>query len=148
MSINQLSNQWAVLKDSDKFQLICDLVGDMPAKSIKGLVKSVEDTFGVKVEQGSKLTQEQLQLCLKPPAISEPPPTEFDLVLSSPGSAKLKVIRQVRALTSMSLLESKKLVDSVPSVLSKALPESDVQALRQVFDDLGATVEVVPSKGA
>ncbi|MDF1664614.1 MAG: ribosomal protein L7/L12 [Planctomycetota bacterium] len=148
MSINKLSNECSVLKDSDKFQLICDLVGDMPAKSIKGLVKTVEDTFDVKVERGSKLSQEQLNLYLKPPSVSEPPPTEFDLVLTAPGSSKLPVIRQVRALTSLALREAKRLVDTVPSVLSKALPESDAQALKQVFEDLGATVEVVASKDA
>lgn len=148
MSSHELTNQCSVLKESDKFQLICDLVGDMPAKSMKGLVKAVEDAFDVKVERGSGLTQEQMDVYLKPTSISKPPPTEFDVVLTDHGSSKLKVIRQVRALTSLALREAKNLVDSVPSVLSKALPDSDAQALKQVFEDLGAIVELVPVEDA
>lgn len=145
---SDLSDQCSALSETDKFRLICDLVGDMPAKSIKGLVQTVEETFQVKVPKGPSLPFDPTTVFLEPGPIVEPPPTHFDVILTAPGASKLQVIRQVRSHTSLALREAKAFVDTVPQVLSEGLSEDEAKSLRQRFEDLGATVELKPSTEA
>jgi len=45
--------------------------------------------------------------------------TSFDVILKSPGQAKLAVVKAVKELTGLGLKESKELVDNAPTELKK-----------------------------
>src|SRR5699024_7465798 len=73
-------------------------------------------------------------------AAAEEEQTEFDVVLESPGDAKIGVIKEVRALTSLGLKDAKDLVDAAPKAVmegvDKAAEEDYKQTLKGACDTL------------
>lgn len=68
--------------------------------------------------------------------------TEFDVVLTSAGSSKINVIKEVRAITGLGLKEAKELVDGAPSPLKQGVSQADADELKSKLEAAGATVEV------
>ena len=68
--------------------------------------------------------------------------TEFDVVLTSFGSAKINVIKEVRAITGLGLKEAKDLVDGVPSPVKQAVAKDVAEEIKKKLEEAGATVEI------
>ena len=68
--------------------------------------------------------------------------TEFDVVLMAVGDKKIKVIKEVRSLTSLGLKEAKDLVDSAPKPVMERVNKDDAEKARAALEAAGATVEV------
>ncbi|NLJ00153.1 MAG: 50S ribosomal protein L7/L12 [Bacteroidales bacterium] len=68
--------------------------------------------------------------------------TSFDVILKSPGAAKLAVVKAVKELTGLGLKESKDLVDSAPSELKKGVTKDEADALKKQLEEAGAEVEL------
>jgi len=69
--------------------------------------------------------------------------TEFDVVLKSPGQAKINVIKAVRGITDLGLKEAKELVDSAPKALKEGLSEAEANEIKAKLEEAGAEVELV-----
>ena len=68
----------------------------------------------------------------------------FDVKLQAfDAKSKLKIIKEVRAFSDLSLKEAKELVESAPSVMKSGMSKEDAEKLAKTLTDLGATVEVV-----
>jgi len=74
------------------------------------------------------------------PAVEEK--DEFDVVLTSAGSAKIQVIKEVRGLTSLGLKEAKDLVDGAPAPVLEGVDEETANKAKEVLEGAGATVEL------
>ena len=61
----------------------------------------------------------------------------FDVILKSPGGAKLAIVKLVKDLTGLGLKEAKELVDAAP----KALKE-EAESLKTQLEEAGAEVEL------
>lgn len=68
--------------------------------------------------------------------------TEFDVILKSPGAAKLAVVKAVKELTGLGLKEAKDLVDGAPSELKKGVTKDEADALKKQLEEAGAEVEL------
>lgn len=69
--------------------------------------------------------------------------TEFELKIESFNAAdKLKVIKEVRAITGLGLKESKELVEKAPSVVKAGLTKDDAEKFKKVLEDNGAKASV------
>ena len=68
--------------------------------------------------------------------------TEFDVILESAGSAKIGVIKEVRALTSLGLKEAKALVDEAPKPVLEGVKQEDADAAKAKLEEAGATVTI------
>lgn len=68
--------------------------------------------------------------------------TEFDVVLTAIGPAKIAVIKEVRALTKLGLRESKDLVDAFPKAILEAVDAETADAAKKQLEGSGASVEV------
>lgn len=68
--------------------------------------------------------------------------TEFDVILKSPGGAKLKVVKLVKDLTGVGLKDAKALVDGAPSPIKEGVPKDEAEALKKQLEDEGAEVEL------
>ena len=66
--------------------------------------------------------------------------TEFDVVLESPGDAKIGVIKEVRALTSLGLKDAKDLVDAAPKAVLEGVDKAAADAAKESLEAAGATV--------
>ena len=68
--------------------------------------------------------------------------TEFNVVLTSFGSAKVGVIKAVRAITSLGLKEAKELVEKAPSPIKEAVTKEEAEEIKKQLEEAGATVEI------
>ena len=70
--------------------------------------------------------------------------TAFDLKLVSfDAKAKIKVIKEVRALAGLGLKEAKELVGGAPKVVMKDINKETAEELQKKLEEVGATVEIV-----
>lgn len=68
--------------------------------------------------------------------------TEFDVVLSSAGSAKLKVVKEVKNLLGIGLKDAKDLVDGAPSNIKEGIPKDEAEKIKAALEEVGASVEL------
>ena len=68
--------------------------------------------------------------------------TEFDVILTGFGEAKINVIKIVRAATGLGLKEAKDLVEGVPKPLKTAVSEDDAKKLKAEIEAAGGTCEI------
>eukprot|EP00984_Skeletonema_dohrnii_P003313 scaffold1109_cov113-Skeletonema_dohrnii-CCMP3373.AAC.1 len=69
--------------------------------------------------------------------------TIFDLKLTGfDAKAKIKVIKEVRAITALGLKEAKELVEGAPSTVKKDIKMEEAEELKAKLEALGATVEI------
>lgn len=78
------------------------------------------------------------------PEEKEEEKTAFDLKLESfDAKAKIKVIKEVRAISGLGLKEAKDLVEGAPKIVKKDLKKEEAEELKQKLEGVGATVEIV-----
>ncbi len=68
--------------------------------------------------------------------------TEFDVILTSAGSAKLAVVKEVKNLLGLGLKEAKALVDSAPAPVKEKVSKDEAEKLKAALEAAGASVEV------
>ena len=68
--------------------------------------------------------------------------TEFDVILVSPGGAKLAVIKEVRGITGLGLKEAKELVEAGGKAVKEGVSKDEAEALKAQLEGAGATVEL------
>ena len=68
--------------------------------------------------------------------------TEFDVVLKSPGGAKLAIVKLVKELTGLGLKEAKEIVDSAPKAIKEGIGKDGAEGLKKQLEEAGAEVEL------
>lgn len=68
--------------------------------------------------------------------------TEFDVILTSFGSAKLAVVKAVKSAMGVGLKDAKALVDSAPGTLKEKVSKEEAESLKEALEAAGASVEV------
>jgi len=68
--------------------------------------------------------------------------TEFTVVLTGAGDAKINVIKAVRELTGLGLKEAEDLVDGAPKAVKEAVSKEEAAQVKAKLEEAGASVEV------
>jgi len=68
--------------------------------------------------------------------------TEFTVVLTAIGDAKVNVIKAVREITGLGLKESKDLVDAAPKPVREAVPKEEAEQVKARLEEAGASAEI------
>ncbi len=68
--------------------------------------------------------------------------TQFDVILTAPGGAKLQIVKLVKELTGLGLKEAKELVDSVPKAVKEGVSKEEAESLKSQLEEAGAEVEL------
>ena len=68
--------------------------------------------------------------------------TSFDVILKSPGGAKLAIVKLVKELTGLGLKEAKELVDSAPKAVKEGVTKDEANGLKTQLEEAGAEVEL------
>ena len=68
--------------------------------------------------------------------------TEFDVILTSAGQAKLQVIKAVKENAGLGLKEAKELVDKAPVAVKEKVSKAEAEALKAALEEAGAEVEL------
>ncbi len=68
----------------------------------------------------------------------------FDIKIGAvDAKAKIKVIKEIRAITGLGLKEAKELVEKAPVTVKQGVKKEEVEAIKKILLDAGATVEVL-----
>jgi large subunit ribosomal protein L7/L12 len=68
--------------------------------------------------------------------------TEFQVVLTDAGDKKINVIKEVRAITGLGLVEAKDLVESTPKPVKDGVGKEEAEKIKKQLEDAGAKVEL------
>lgn len=115
---------------------IIEAIKEMSVLELNDLVKACEEEFGV-----SAAAPVAAAGAAAAGAAAEEK-TEFDVVLASAGSEKIKVIKVVRELTGLGLKDAKEVVDGAPKTLKEGVSKDEAEAIKAKLSEVGATVEV------
>jgi len=66
----------------------------------------------------------------------------FDVILKSPGGAKLQIVKLVKDLTGLGLKEAKDLVDAAPKAIKEGVSKEEAETLKAQLTEAGAEVEL------
>ena len=122
---------------SEKIAAMIETIKELTVLELSELVHAVEEEFGVSaaaavavagpVDAGAAAAEEK---------------TEFDVILAEVGSEKVKVIKAVREITGLGLVEAKAVVDGAPKALKEAVSKDDAEAIKAKLEEGGAKVEI------
>ena len=114
---------------------IIQAIKEMTVLELNELVTACEEEFGV-----SAAAPVAAAGAVAGAAVEEK--TEFDVVLASAGSQKIKVIKVVRELTGLGLKEAKEIVDGAPKTIKEAVTKEMAEDMKAKLAEVGAEVEV------
>jgi len=68
--------------------------------------------------------------------------SEFDVVLTGDGGAKIPVMKAVKELLGLGLKEAKELVESAPATLKEGVKAADAEEMKAKIEEAGGSVEL------
>ena len=113
-------------------------IESMTILELADLVKAMEEKFGV----SAAAPVAAAGAAAAAPAEAAEEKTEFDVVLKSAGSEKIKVIKVVREITGLGLKEAKEAVEGTPKTLKEGVSKEDAQKIKEQLEKVGAVVEI------
>ena len=69
-------------------------------------------------------------------------PSEVSVILTDAGASKVPVIKVVREVTGLGLVEAKGLVDAAPKAIKENIKPEEAEEIKKKLMEAGATVEV------
>ena len=123
---------------SEKITAIIEELKGLTVLELADLVHAVEDEFGVSAAAAVAVAAPGAG----DGAAAAEEKTEFDVILKSPGSGKIAVIKAVREATGLGLKEAKAVVDGAPKAVKEAVSKDDAEALKSKLEAAGAEVEL------
>jgi len=124
-----------------KDQQIITLLEGMTMLEVSGLVKKLEDHFGVTAAMPMMAAMPGMGAA-GGAATAVEEKTEFDVVLTAAGDKKIQVIKVVREVTGLGLKEAKDLVDGAPKAVKEKVSKEESQTIKQKLEENGASVEI------
>jgi len=119
---------------------VIEFIANMSVLELSELIKELEEKFGVSAaapvavaaagpagDAGGAAAEEQ---------------TEFDVILAGVGDQKIKVIKEVRAITSLGLKEAKELVEGAPQPVKEAVTKEEAEEIKTKIEAVGGSVEI------
>ena len=119
---------------------VVDYLSQMPVIELAGLIKTLEDKWGVKAAPVA--VAGAVAAGPAPAAEKEPEKTEFDVVLANAGANKIQVIKAIREITGLGLKEAKDLVEAAPKTVKEQVSKADAEEMKKKLTEAGATVEL------
>ena len=68
--------------------------------------------------------------------------SEFDVVLTDAGANKVAVIKAVKEITGLGLVEAKTLVESAPKAVKEGVAKEEAEKMKATIEAAGAKVEL------
>lgn len=117
---------------------VIEFISNMTVLELSELIHEFEEKFGVSAAAPAAVAVAGAA----PEAAAAEEKTEFDAVLTAAGDQKIKVIKEVRAITSLGLKEAKELVESVPAPIKEGVAKDEAEDIKAKIEAVGGTVEI------
>ena len=111
---------------------------NLTVKDVQELAKLLKEEYGIEPAAAAVAVAAPAAAEAAAPAEQ----TEFDVILTSAGQAKLKVIKAVKENAGLGLKEAKDLVDKAPVAVKEKISKAEAEALKAALEEAGAEVEV------
>ncbi|MGI6345132.1 MAG: 50S ribosomal protein L7/L12 [Bacillota bacterium] len=119
---------------------IIEAIKEMTVLELSELIKALEEEFGVSAAAPMAMAMPVAGGAA--PAAEEEEQTEFDVILTSAGDKKIAVIKVVREITGLGLVEAKGLVDGAPKAVKEKVSKEEADTIKAKLEEAGASVEV------
>ena len=123
---------------SEKITAMIEEIKGLTVLELSELVHALEEEFGV---SAAAMAAPAAGGAAAGGAAAEEK-TEFDVVMTSFGAEKIKVIKEVRGITGLGLAEAKALVEAVPAKIKEGVSEDEAEDIKGKLEAVGAAVEV------
>ena len=121
---------------SEKVTAMIEEIKALSVLELSELVHALEETFGVSAAAAAVAAPAAGAAA----AVEEK--TEFDVVMTDFGAEKIKVIKEVRAITGLGLAEAKAMVEGVPAKIKEGVSKDEAEELKGKLEAVGAKVEL------
>jgi large subunit ribosomal protein L7/L12 len=124
----------AVTKDD-----VVDFISGMSVLELSEFIKELEEKFGVSAAAPVAVAAAGAPAADAAPAEEK---TDFDVILAGIGDQKIKVIKEIRAITSLGLKEAKELVESAPQPIKEGVSKEEAAEIKEKIEAVGGSVEI------
>lgn len=107
---------------------------EMTILELNELVKAIEEEFGVTAAAPVAVAAADTAAAAAP--------TEVSVVLIDAGQSKVGVIKAVREITGLGLVEAKGIVDGAPKAIKENIKPEEAEQIKAKLTEAGATVEI------
>jgi large subunit ribosomal protein L7/L12 len=111
---------------------------NLSVKDVQELAKVLKEEYGIEPAAAAVAVAAPAAAEAAAPAEQ----TEFDVILTSAGQAKLQVIKAVKENAGLGLKEAKELVDKAPVAIKEKVSKAEAEALKAALEEAGAEVEI------
>jgi len=118
---------------------VIEFISNMSVLELSELIKEFEEKFGVSAAAPVALAAAG---AAPAEAAAAEEKTEFDVILTGAGDQKIKVIKEVRAITSLGLKEAKALVEDAPQPLKEGITKEEAEEIKGKVEAVGGAIEI------
>ena len=122
---------------SEKITAMIEEIKALSVLELSELVHALEETFGV---SAAAVAAGPAAGAAAGPVVEEK--TEFDVVMTSFGAEKIKVIKEVRGITGLGLAEAKAMVEGIPAKIKEGASKEEAEEIKAKLEAVGAKVEL------
>ena len=112
---------------------IIESLKEMTILEINDLIKTIENEFGVSAAA---------PVAVAAAGAAEEAPSEVDVVLVDAGANKVGVIKLIREITGLGLMEAKQMSEKAGSVVKEGVKVEEANEMKKKFEEAGAKVEL------
>jgi large subunit ribosomal protein L7/L12 len=113
---------------------------NLTVKEVNELAQVLKDEYGIEPAAAAVAVAAPAATDGEAPAAAEK--TSFDVILKSPGGAKLQIVKLVKELTGLGLKEAKELVDASPKAVKEGTTKEEAESIKAQLEEAGAEVEL------
>lgn len=119
---------------------VVEFISNMSVLELADLIKEFEEKFGVSA--AAPVAVAAVGASAEGAGEAAEEQTEFDAILSSVGDQKIKVIKEVRGITSLGLKEAKALVEGAPQPIKEGVTKEEANEIKEKIEAVGGSVEI------
>jgi large subunit ribosomal protein L7/L12 len=123
---------------SEKINALIEEIKALSVIELSELVHALEEVFGVSAAAMAAPAAGAGQAAA---AVAEEQ-TEFDVVMTDFGAEKIKVIKEVRAITGLGLAEAKALVEAIPAKIKEGVNKEEAEKIKKQLEEAGAKADI------
>ena len=121
-------------------KVLAEELVNLTVKDVQELAKILKEEYGI--EPAAAAVAVAAPAAGAAEAAGPAEQTEFDVILTSAGQAKLQVIKAVKENAGLGLKEAKELVDKAPVAVKEKISKAEAEALKAALEEAGAEVEL------
>ena len=129
------------MSEENKMEEFVSYIENMTVLELSKLVKTLEERLGVSAAAPVAVAAAPAAGAAAAAPAEEK--TEFDVILAGFDAAKkVAVIKEVRGITGLGLIEAKAIVEGAPKAIKEGISKEDAEKMKAQLEGAGAKIEI------